>query len=70
MSITNAQHLAFAVNEARRFIAVAEKVQASVTHQFGTEHHHYNTSPKDTGATRRASMDLTRALAELRRPTR
>lgn len=30
--------------------------------------YHYDPSSKDTGAVRRASMDLTRALADLRRP--
>jgi hypothetical protein len=67
MSITNAAHLAHAISEAKRFIAAAEKVQKYETVVFGTVQHHWYASPKDTGATRRASMDLTRALADLRR---
>lgn len=67
MSITNAAHLAHAISEAKRFIAAAEKVQECKTTQCGTRLIHWNASPKDTGATRRASMDLTRALADLRR---
>jgi hypothetical protein len=36
---------------------------------FTTEkRHHYFYGSKETGALRRASMDLTRALADLRRP--
>jgi hypothetical protein len=68
MSITNAKHLAAAIYEAKRFIAAAEKVQEAKVHQYGTEARHWYASPKDTGACRRASMDLTRALADLRRP--
>lgn len=34
----------------------------------GPSAYYYDPSPKDTGAVRRASMDLTRALADLRRP--
>jgi hypothetical protein len=67
MSITNATHLAHAISEAKRFIAAAEKVQKLKTEQCGMSRIHWNVSPKDTGATRRASMDLTRALADLRR---
>lgn len=68
MSIINSEHLARALDEARRFIIAAEKVQDSEPQQCGTEYHHWHASPKDTGACRRASMDLTRALADLRRP--
>jgi hypothetical protein len=67
MSIINAAQLAFAISEAERFIAAAKKVQVEEK-LIGTEHYYWYASPKDTGAARRASMDLTRALAELRKP--
>lgn len=52
--------------EARRFLAAIEAVERHArTHNVGREC--YFTSPKHTGAARRASMDLTRALADLRR---
>lgn len=63
----NASKLAAAITEAERFLAKAETVARSPARQYGTESHH-QTSPKHTGAVRRASMDLTRALAELRKP--
>jgi len=54
-------NLAAAVAEAERFIARAKDVQANPPRYsfVGTPH---------TAAARRASMDLTRALADLRRP--
>jgi len=64
MSITNVDDLAHAISEAKRFIAIAQKIQA-IEPRYS---HHMDASPKDTGAARRASMDLTRALAELRKP--
>lgn len=51
-----------AVNEARRFI---EKANA---YNFADNNKHASWSciPKESGALRRASLDLTRALAKLR----
>jgi hypothetical protein len=68
MSIKNVDDLAHAIREAKRFIAIAKKVQANKNKPIGTARYYWYASPKDTGATRRASMDLTRALAELRKP--
>jgi 3-methyladenine DNA glycosylase Tag len=65
MSIRNVEKLSSAVNEAKRFIELAKKVQAH-PEKFAQ---HWEASPKDTGALRRASMDLTRSLAELRKAT-
>ena len=53
-----------AIVEAKRFLEKADRVRISVPQKgyriaFG---------PKETGALRRASMDLTRALAEMRKP--
>ena len=51
-----------AVNEAKRFIKAAETYRRAVAAQS------YYTYPKESGAVRRASMDLTRTLAEMRKP--
>jgi hypothetical protein len=49
--------------EAKRFLAAVAKVKS-----LGVESSLYS-YPKETGAMRRASMDLTRALSEMRRPS-
>jgi len=50
--------------EAQRFLkTVAEWNKAE-----GAKAESYYSTPKESGAVRRASMDLTRALAELRKP--
>lgn len=48
----------------------AEEEKHLEAHKDSPVHIHFfrGTLPKQTGAIRRASMDLTRALAELRRP--
>lgn len=50
--------------EAKRFLEAISKVEKS---QPDAPSYGYNTS-KETGALRRASLDLTRALAEMRKP--
>lgn len=62
----NRDKLAAAVSEARRFIERAEALPAP---QFADGDYKYvmDNYPKEQGAIRRASMDLTRALADLRR---
>jgi hypothetical protein len=65
--------LARARLEAKRFRAAANKVtdadnSLEPAESKHGEHVSMYVSPKDTGALRRASMDLTRALAELRKP--
>lgn len=50
-----------AVAEAKRFIEVAKTVKVY------SDRAYFDTS-KETAAAKRASMDLTRALAEMRRP--
>lgn len=64
----NRDKIAAAVAEARRFIERVEALPEQATYEaFGhTYSCHY---PKEQGAIRRASMDLTRALADLRRPS-
>lgn len=53
-----------AVEEARRLIKAAD---AWVLAEAGKTNP-YDTNPKEAGALRRASMDLTRALADMRKP--
>lgn len=54
-----------AVREAQRFLEKNKEFEASITKgQFGG----YVWGTKESGALRRASMDLTRALAEMRKP--
>lgn len=60
--------LAAAVEEARRFIARAESLPAPTPYEIpGYEFLTYDNFPREQGAIKRASMDLTRALADLRR---
>jgi hypothetical protein len=58
----NARTLQAAITEAERFLGLAKELQPEFAKGF------YNGS-RVSGATRRASMDLTRALADFRRPT-
>lgn len=58
------QEIVNAVEEARRFLIRAEDVLGS---KSDTDSETYYGGSKGTGALRRASLDLTRALAELRR---
>jgi|LakMenEpi03Aug12_release.lakeMendotaPanAssembly.Ray.scaffolds.fasta_scaffold4476772_1 hypothetical protein len=61
----NTRTLQAAIAEAERFLDLARELQAQQRNGNGNV---YFTASKATGATRRASMDLTRVLAELRRP--
>lgn len=51
-----------AVAEAKRFLKAAEAWRKA------SEAHGYYYCPRESGALRRASMDLTRALADMRKP--
>ena len=65
----NRDKIKAAVEEARRFIKRAEALpKASTYERYG---HVYNNDyfPREQEAIRRASMDLTRALADLRKPS-
>lgn len=53
-----------AISEAKRFIKAAEAYRRAEAEKAEPWH----TTPKESGAVRRASMDLTRALAEMRKP--
>jgi hypothetical protein len=58
----NARTLQAAITEAERFLDLARELQPELASG-------YHNGSKTSGSTRRASMDLTRALADLRRPT-
>jgi hypothetical protein len=61
------ENITAAKAEAKRFLARVsewEKVQGTYV-AYG--HTFHNDTPKQSGALRRASMDLTRALAEMRK---
>lgn len=58
--------IVLAVIEAKRFIARAEKVIARTEFNSVKENERIMQGSKETGALRRASLDLTRALAEMR----
>ena len=58
-----------AIQEAERFLFRAKQLDLLMTKYEREEkrcYYHFN-EPKDQGAVKRASMDLTRALANLRR---
>jgi hypothetical protein len=62
------ENITAAKAEAKRFLARVtewEKAQGSYEVCGHTFHNH---TPKQCGSLRRASMDLTRALAEMRKP--
>ncbi|CAB4145905.1 hypothetical protein UFOVP1204_44 [uncultured Caudovirales phage] len=52
-----------AIKEANRFLEIAAEVERQLK-----DREHFIVGTKNSGALRRASMDLTRALAEMRRP--
>ncbi len=60
--------LDIAVQEARRFIERAELLPEPETYTSGEYTFTHNYFPKQQGAIKRASMDITRALADLRKP--
>lgn len=53
-----------AVVEAKRFLKAAEAFKKAEAEKKAG----YYMNPKESGAVRRSSMDLTRALAEMRKP--
>ena len=63
----NRDKLSAAVAEARRFIERAEALPEPTTSEHNGRTYTCDNFPREQGAIRRASMDLTRALADLRR---
>jgi hypothetical protein len=67
----NRDKLKAAIAEAERFIARAKTLPKPTTYEVpGSQFNPFthDNFPREQGAIRRASMDLTRALADLRRP--
>lgn len=73
----NDKTLKAAMDEAYRFLRAArtlqeaqsaDKIDVSNRKALGETYVYTQSFPKLTGAVRRASMDLTRSLAEMRRP--
>lgn len=60
----NNETLNTAAIEAQRFLRAINSLKSA---EEGNKASYY-TNPKETGALRRASMDLTRALAQMRKP--
>jgi hypothetical protein len=63
-----AEYIITAVEEANRFISPANALEAArmETYVSGGSTYHV-TAPRESGAVRRASMDLTRSLAAMRK---
>lgn len=61
----NRESLRTARLEAQRFIEKADQLEALMQSQINDTYSSLN--PKESGAVKRASMDLTRALAEMRK---
>jgi len=59
-----------AIEEAKRFIRAAEEVEITLVtpDDETTRTYSYVVTGKESAACKRASMDLTRALAEMRKP--
>lgn len=57
-----------AAAEARRFLQKVDAFEMQVSAHLRSGSKHYFSAPKEAGALRRASMDLTRALAAMRKP--
>ena len=65
------QTINHAVAEARRFLERAIDLKRATKKPDWTDsegHQFFPSAPKEHGALRRASIDLTRALAEMRKP--
>lgn len=57
-----------AEEEAERFLAAVRNWRAAVTIEARHGYELASNAPRESGAMRRASMDLTRALAVMRKP--
>jgi hypothetical protein len=64
----NRNRLAIAVAEAERFLSRVKDLPDPRPYQCLGRTFMDDNSPRESGAIRRASMDLTRALADLRKP--
>lgn len=64
----NKKTLTVAEDEAERFLAKIRALRDLNNFNTGEIGAYDNNNPREQGAVKRASMDLTRALADLRRP--
>lgn len=65
----NHQQIATARNAAKRFLAAEAALVAADSRSIAAGHRPYKYyGSKESGALRRASLDLTRVLAEMRKP--
>lgn len=64
----NRNKLAIAAAEARRFLARVDALPDPEPYECGGHTLMHDNFPREQGAIKRASMDLTRALADLRKP--
>lgn len=62
------EKIKIAVAEAERFIERAKALPEPTPYQVNGHTFTNDYFPRESGAVRRASMDLTRALADMRRP--
>lgn len=63
----NSEEIKLAVKEAKRFIKLAELTLSKTSETYKSGSYEFNVrAPKESAATRRASMDLTRQLAQMR----
>lgn len=62
------ERLENAVKEAQRFLGKVRELRDNAVHANESTGRRYIETGKHTGAVKRSSMDLTRALAELRKP--
>ena len=58
-----------AVAEAKRFIQRVEALPEPAPYEVNGHTFMNDSFPRESGAVRRASMDLTRALADMRKPS-
>lgn len=65
----NRDKIAIAVAEAKRFLSRVNELPEPEPYTIGDYTFIGDNFPKEQGAIKRASMELTRALAELRRPS-
>jgi len=64
------EEIELAIQEAERFIKLAKKLieEKKKISSIHGETIYYYSATKESGATRRASLDLTRQLAQMRKP--
>lgn len=62
----NRESIRIAMREAERFLAAANDLEKLMQSQINDKW--ASTNPRESGKVRRASMDLTRALADMRKP--